>query len=358
MSTPFTSARHNNTLNVTTGYRRAIAVTLSRAGQQVDIEPVDASFTQDARRGMRWDGSIAIADEALLPQTPFDLLAPFGTRAFVRLGLTLSDDSVAYVPYGVYIVSSTRTRTNASNRITDLTLTDLGDVVDKYRFEEPLTIASGTDLAQVVNIVVTSRTGVNPAIANVNRQLGADRTLGLDPETGPWAELLDILQGFGLTAWYNRLGIIEIGSNVVNTDNAAPQDQLIDISADFDTRPPNVMVVRGEPLEEDAVPVQAVAMDTNPVSPTYAGEGPGLSPYGRVTRFFSSHLIETEAQAAQVAADMLAKYVGAGAAWTATRPYDPTRDANDVVSVDGRVVVVDAITIDMQGLTTFNLRQV
>ena len=173
MATRFPSFRHQAALNTPTGYRRYTRVTFSRGGVSRSLEPISGSFTQDARRGGRWDGQLSFAGDDLLPRRPGDLLTPFGTRVEVEIGLELLDGSLSTVPYGTYHVSSSRTRTEADSRVVDLGLVDVSDMVERYRFEEPLTIATGTDLAAMLNTVVTSRTGVNPAVGNTGATLGA-----------------------------------------------------------------------------------------------------------------------------------------------------------------------------------------
>jgi hypothetical protein len=355
MVTRLPSARHQAALNIPTGYRRWLRVTASRGGVTRELEPISGGVTQDARRSGRWDGRMTFAGDDILPRSPADLLAPFGTTITLEVGLELLDGSVSSVPLGVYEVGSATTRTRADERVVDVGLIDLSGRVERYRFEEPLVVASGTDLAQMINVVVTSRVGVNPGVSDTGRTLGTRRVFGLDPEAGPWGEILDVLDSFALTAWYNRTGDIQVGSPDPDPATAYPLDALTAMSASFDSRPPNVVVARGE-TQEGEDPVQAVALDSDPGSPTYAGTGPGTSPYGRVTFYYSSPLITTVAQAQSAANALLAAKVGAGATYTRTRPYDPTVDSGDVVSVGGSALAVDAITVNLTGDTSLQVR--
>jgi hypothetical protein len=356
MATRFPSARHQAALSLPTGYRRWSRFTFSRGGVTRELEPISGSFTQDARRGARWDGRLTFAGDSMLPRRPGDLLTPFGTRVEVELGLELLDGSISSVPYGTYEVASSRTRTQAGERVVDVSLIDVSDRVERYRFETALTVASGTDLATMINTVVLDRTGRNPGVTTVGATLGAARTFGLDVADAPWSEVLDVLDSFSRTAWYDRVGQIQVGSIVPDQDTAYPLDRLTSLSADYDTRPPNVIVARGED-QEDTAPVQAVAIDSDPSSPTYAGTAPGTSPYGRVTQFYASPLIKTEAQALSAANTILAQHIGAGATYTLVRPYDPTISAGDVVSLDGSALAVDAATVDLDGDTTVQVRE-
>lgn len=356
MATLFPSARHQAALNTPTGYRRWSRFTVSRGGVTRELEPVSGWLAQDARRKARWDGRLSFTGDSILPRRPGDLLTPFGTRLEVELGLELLDGSVSTVPYGAYEIASARTRVQADQRVVDVTLIDVSDRVERYRFESPITIPSGTDLATLINTVVTNRTGQNPGVSPVGAALGAARIFGLDPGTAPWSEVLDILSSFSRTAWYDRVGEIQIGSLEPDAATAYPIDQLTSLSADYDDRPPNVIVARGE-APDGTTPVQAVSIDSDPSSPTYAGTGPGTSSYGRVTEFFSSPLLKTVGQAQSAADTILARHVGAGATYTLIRPYDPTITAGDVVNYEGSAHAVDAVAVNLIGDTSLQVRE-
>jgi hypothetical protein len=355
--TIFASARHQAALSVPTGYRRWSRFTFARGGVTQELEPISGSLTQDARRNARWDGRLQFAGDSLLPRRPGDLLTPFGTRLVVELGLELLDGTVATVPYGTYEIASARSRIEADQRVVDVGLIDISDNVERYRFETALTVASGTDLGAMINTVVTNRTGFNPGVTLVGAALGAARVFGLDPATAPWSELLDVLSSFSRTAWYDRVGRIQVATLAPDPATAYPLDLMTSLSADYDTRPPNVIVARGE-AQDGTAPVQAVAIDSDPSSPTYAGTGPGTSPYGRVTEFFSSPLLKTVPQAQAAANTILAQNVGAGATYTLVRPYDPTISAGDVVSLGGATLAVDAVTLDLAGDTSLQVREI
>jgi hypothetical protein len=356
MATTFASARHQAALSTPTGYRRFSRFTFSRSGRTVELEPISGSMTQDARRAGRWDARLTFAGTSLLPTRPSDMLTPFGTRVEAELGLELLDGSVATVPYGTYEIASSKTRTEADQRVVEIGLIDVSDRIERYRFETSLTVAAGTDLGTMINSVVTNRTGINPNVSLVGASLGSARTFGLDSGTAPWSEILDVLNGFSRTAWYDRVGHIQVGTITPDPAGAYPLDLLTSISADYDTRPPNVIVARGE-AQDGTPPVQAVALDTDPSSPTYAGAGPGTSPYGRVTEYFSSPLILSVAQAQAAADTLLNQNIGAAATYTLVRPYDPTITAGDVVAVGGAILIVDAVTVDLTGDTSIQVRE-
>ena len=358
MATTFSSARHQAALGTPTGYRRFSRFTASRGGVTVELEPISGSITQDIRRKARWDGRLSFAGDELVPRSPRDLLTPFGTRITVELGLELLDGTVSTVPYGVFEIASSRTRVEAGQRVVDVGLVDLSDNIDRYELEAPLVVAASTDLATLVNNVVLSRIGVNPGITTAGQTLGEKRTLGMQTGTGPWSELQDILVGYRRTIWYDRVGDLQMTTTTIDPNSAYPIDSNTSLSADFDTRPANVAVVRGENTE-GAAPVYAVAMDTDPSSPTYAGTGPGASPYGRSTTYYTASGMNWAIPgiAPAIASSILSRELGAGASYALTRAYDPTIDGGDVISMDGSIYAVDAVTTDVAGDTSLQVRE-
>lgn len=352
----FPSSRHQAALATPTSYRRRSRFTFSRGGVSVNLEPIGGRLTQDSRRKARWDGTLNFAGNDLIPEQAGDILTPFGTHLEVDLGLELLDGSVSYVPYGTYEVAASRGAIDPGSRTVGVNLIDISDKVERYRLETPLSFPTGTDVNELIDAVITDRTGQSPNLNPMGRTIGAPRVVGLDTATPPWSEIQDILKNYAKIAWYDRVGNMQINAYIPNPDTSYPLDDLTSLVIDFDTRPPNVIVARGE-AQDGASPVQAVAIDSDPSSPTYAGTGPGTSPYGRTTEFFSSPLLRTEAQAQAAAETILAKNLGAGATYTMTRPYDPTITAGDVVSVRGKNFAVDSITVDITGETTARIRE-
>jgi hypothetical protein len=353
----FTSARVQAALSTPTGYRRRFRFTFERGGVSRQLEPIAGSFTQDARRSGRWDGQLTFMGDEFMPERPGDLLTPFGTTLTAEVGLELLDGTTSYLPYGRYDVDTSSAEISADDRSITVRLIDLSDRIDRYRFETPFTVPANTTLSLMVNQVVTNRIGFNPVLNTIPIQLGTRRIFGLETSTGPWEEILEVLDAFSLVAWYRRDGLIAAANPNPATITPYPITTVTSISPDFDSRPPNVIVARGESTDDAVPPVQAVAMDTDPGSPTYAGTGPGTSPYGRKTEYYSSPQIKTVAQAQSAAQAILAANLGAAATYTLTMPFDPTVDAMDVVSFRGDTYVIDAVTLDINGETTCTARK-
>jgi len=357
VSKPFSSARHQAAVTTATGYRRVTRCMFNRNGLSAMLEPVAGSFAQDARRSARWDGRLSFVGTDQFPVRPGDLLTPFGTTCSVELGLELLDGSISTVTYGTYEVAAVQTDTAAGVRTTGVSLIDLSDRVNRYRFERTFTTLGGIWFTRMINDVFINRTGISPNLPPGGEIILNPYTFGLETGTGPWKELLEIAESYGVSIWYDRSGLLQVGSLTPDVEDAYPLTGTVSLSADFDTQPANVWVVRGE-TQDGVAPVQAIAMDTDPGSPTYAGAAPGGSPYGRTTDFFSSSTITTISQAQTVANGLLAQSIGAGSTYTITWPYNPTVDAGDVVSIEGATYAIDSVTVDITGETTAKAREI
>lgn len=369
MATPFTPASMNAMLLTPTAYSRVVQVIASRPtatgliSEDISAYVSGGSVTCDARRSMRWSGSLTLSlpdGSPLMPTFPTDLLTPFGTQISIRVGVERIDGTTATVPLGVMDINSSTVTVSAGSREVSMEVVDVAQRIDLYRFEAPLTVPGG-DLADTINAVIADRTGTNPGLAP-SYQIVQERTFGLEAETGPWAELQSVVSSFGFRLYYDRQGALVMDSP---PPPVGPATYTLvgpaTATGTFDQRPANVAVARGEPPDGQP-PVQGVAMDTNPNSPTWAGNTVGQSPYGRVTAFLASPLIVTQAQADQSAAALRERTSGLAAAWTVTRAFDPTIDPDDVVRIplSGNQVdvLVDSITVNLAGETSLIGRQV
>jgi hypothetical protein len=345
------SSAHNEALDTRTAFEPVVELVASR-GAAVEAVVAASTFTltQDSRRPFRWSGdvTIPISDDALLPSQPGDLFTPFGTQLQANLGVRLADDSESTVAWGRYVVVSSRARITPDGRFVSLPLTDLGQIVADYRFENPYPVPSG-DLADIVTDVIQDRTGNSPSLNPTGITISRQIIFGLSPSVDPWRELYDLVSSYGFVMYYDRDGILQLIAEPV-ADATDPIQIVGPTSVDiaFESRPPNLVVARGEP-SDDTAPVQAVVMDNDPSSPTYAGAAPGSSPYGRITRYFASPVLTTTPEAQAAGSTILARNAAAAATYQVVRPFDPRYDPADpiAVTVGNRtgILQVDAVSI-------------
>lgn len=351
-------------LDARTAYIKTVSVIASRGDVTVAFDVSSGSLVQDARRTLRWNGTLNLPVETdFLPTLPSDLLTPFGTTVDVFLGVESVAGVSASVPFGSYDLDDSRVVLAADSREVAISLVDLGERLARYRFESPFEIPPSTDLADAVNLVVNDRLNLAANLDPTGVTLDRARIFGLDPGLDPAREVVDLVDDFGYRIWFNRVGTLVLDQPPTpDTSLALALAGELTVTGAWVNRPPNVIVMRGE-ASDGTTPIQSVAYDSDPNSPTYAGAVPGESNYGRVTSYHASPLITTQVQADVAARNMLAESAAEGATWEVSKAYDPTIDPDDVIAVNldpdtSLPLVVDSVTVDVSGATSMNCRAI
>lgn len=116
----------------------------------------------------------------------------------------------------------------------------------------------------------------------------------------------------------------------------------------------NVIVANGISTDGERPPVgPGVAMDTDPLSLTYALKTPNEGGFGICPRFHASQFLTTIGQCQVAAEGMLAPYLGLKQQVTFDSLHDPSKEPGDVGIVrtaDGlQRVILDSVTYDLLG---------
>ena len=328
---------------------RHIVLTATRGATTETLVVIDGTLTQDSRTPLRWSAELIVA--APSPIFPADLLTPYGTDVAVEVGIIhpITGALAQVAQWGRYFIDRTNAASVPGYAAVNLHLTDIAQRVAAYRFETPLLCPAGADLATIADQVFLSRLGVVSGLAPTGILLPRDLPMGVTTTTDPWRELVDLFSANGLQLFHDGAGVLQAQPPPVAT--AGTVIGGFDFEVAFEKRPANVIVARGE--QDTGVPVQAVVMDVDPSSPTYAGPGPGTSPYGRVTDYVDSPMIIDATLATQAATARLAEKSGAQV--TITRPFDPGISPGDTVvlatSSAPLLVLVDSISLSVTGDT-------
>lgn len=357
MAAPLPSARHDAALQVPTAYVRDIIASFARGTQGATVVPTAGSVTQDGRTTQRWSGSLTVGLDALQdpPTVPSDLLTPFGTTVDVEMGVILADGSSSRVAVGSFLLTGTRASLSTGARTVELNLGDLSTRIAEHRFERPFTVGAGADLADMVAQVAQDRdpTVDVGSLTPTGAVLGRRAVFGLDAQLDPWAELVSVVKHRGFRLYFDRFGAIVLDQPPATITNLRTVD-VGEVGIDFSERPANVVVARGEPTDGTG-PWYGLWEDDDPSSPTFVG-----GPYGRKTLFYASPLFTSDAEA-QAAADSIGSAIqSAGAAWSVSRPYDPTWDPDDGIQITlpsgvTQRLVVDSVTYDIGGTTSMQV---
>ncbi|MFC0546938.1 DUF5047 domain-containing protein [Kutzneria chonburiensis] len=331
-------------------------------GVLTDLPISGGSVTVASTSQVRRTASVDIADPALWPANPLDILSPLGSELAIEYGVVLPGVGIEWVPLirGV-INSASRTRPVASGQgAVTLVLNDRSSRVADDRLDSPAqTIANATAVSEITRLIQLTL----PSVTVTDRTGSSQVAVTLDIARDKWADGVEKLaDSIGAEVFADPLGNFVIRN----------QPQLTDPSVwTVATGRGGVLVQKDETLTRDLVynrvvasgattdgtaPVWVGVSDLDPNSPTMYG-----GPFGRKPRFYTSPLLTTTAQCQTTAAALLARTKGIQATVTLATITNPGLDAGDVLLVrDGITVeahIIDQVTIplrhtDMQQITT------
>ncbi|WP_257002549.1 DUF5047 domain-containing protein, partial [Streptomyces albidoflavus] len=75
-------------------------------GQVIDVAHTGGSVTVDRGQAIRRTCTVTCPDPALLPRTPADQLATYGSRLLISRGVAYGDGSTELVPLGLFRLDS------------------------------------------------------------------------------------------------------------------------------------------------------------------------------------------------------------------------------------------------------------
>ncbi|MGW6531483.1 DUF5047 domain-containing protein [Streptomyces venezuelae] len=299
-------------------------------GQVVDIEHTGGSVTVDRSQAIRRTCTVTSADVSLIPRTPADMLATYGARLRIARGVEYGDGSTELAPLGVFRLDS------VDGDVTDGPVTlqgkDLSVVVAEDRLTEPYR-ATGTVVGAVAALIQRSIPDADVISQIVDAPIGA-RTF--DTDADPWAGAQEIAAAAGAEVYPNADGVFVI-SQLPDLATATPvwaveaAEGGVYIKADRGMTSANVfngILARGENTEENAPPVQYLATDDDPSSPTFWG-----GPFGRRPKVISSSTLTTVNACAQAATLELAKAKAPNASGDVTSLPNAALEPGDVIRV-------------------------
>lgn len=340
-------------------YHRASCVpyTLDEYDSIVWGEPllvIDGKVEQDPEPPVRRNASFSVAVPALstpeeVKQLGEDLVAG-GTRLRLSWILTLMDGRIFIV--GVGDLRAEEAEWNADRGAIDIRAFDMGSAVADDRFLSPRAMSGGTKrdaaatlLTESVPATVTY-TGVptdslypvtwdserHEAVTELTTALGAWWYWGAyggwtiktvpvptsDPEAADW--------------------VVPSHTGVVSSTGSASREQVY-----------NAVSVTGKTPEGDTDPTpHAVVYDDDPSSPTWWD-----GPFGHRPRFYSSPVLETDAQCESAGESLLSRSRGITRGMKMAVAAHPGLEPGDTISFasgsPSGVFVVDQITLPLDG---------
>jgi uncharacterized protein DUF5047 len=237
------------------------------------------------------------ADGVLTPASARDLLAPTGAEMRIYRGLYLADDTIEYVPMGVFGIVKPEVRSHSDGVVVEVKGFDRVDAIRARQFTDPWTVAAGTLVTTAITDIVQSRLAV---ATRITASTLTTPEVVFDRLSNPWYAVEALAEAAGMKAYFDALGSLVIApaqdeeTGIVYTIGTEVAT-LMNVTRSMDSSETNNgVIVRG--YHPDWVPVRVEIWDEDPTSPTYY-----LGPFGKRPFGYYSELITTEAQAQQVA---------------------------------------------------------
>lgn len=327
------------------------------AGETLEISGGDVEM--DGTAEVRANANILLPGENRWPRTLANDFAPYGNELFIRRGVDLGSE-VLWVPLGYYRIEATE-QADAPKGLIQLTCYDRMKGIRDARLIEPRTYRPDTLVSTVFEDLVGE---VYPEAVIVFDDTSGLETLGREVlvEENRYEALLDLATGLGKILFWDDIGALRIDTAPTTQAiawyvHAGFKGTQLNISRQI-TREGvyNAVVAMGEG-SDDMPSVRAVAVDTNPNSPTFYG-----GRFGKVPRFYSSPFLTTQAQADAAAVELLQRSTGLpysvdfeAVVNPALRPYDPVqvryRDGTFEVHVMERLNIPLDESTPMRGFT-------
>lgn len=330
---------------------------------------VDGSVTLDVTAAVRGRCDLTIADDGnmgLVPTSAADLLAPYGNEIKISRGITYSNGNSELIALGVFRIDDLQVDESGQGLTLRISGQDRAATMQDARFEDPYTVASGTNVATAIQDVISavsaysfSLTATSLTTPQLVANEGDDR----------WAFAQNLAASIGHLLYFDGDGVVRSVPIAAPGSGTAPASQLVEgddgllLSASRRwTRQGtyNRVIVTGENTGQ-GTPVRGVATDDTPTSPTYY-----YGRFGRVPLFVSSQFVSTSGQAQDAAEGMLAQQIGSTQTVSFGTVVNPTLEPNDVARITRARAgidedhVIDSLTIPLsaQGIMTGSTRAV
>lgn len=296
-------------------------------------EVIGGTVNVEATAAVRRRCSVRIVDSTgdLVPTGTADDLYPNGSEIRLYRGVRLSTGD-ELVPLGTFRIGRTKVIDTPGGLVIDVNGYDRARSVQRNRFIDPYSIASGANIGTAIQALITDRLpGTTYNFPTISASTTAAFTF-LEGED-PWRKATEMAESVGASLFFDPLGICTLRpssntADVVASFTEGETATFLDVERDLDDEKTyNAVVATGEAPTSTA-PVRAVAYDANPTSPTYY-----LGPYGLVPFFYSSPFIGTTTQAQDAANARLQKVIGATEAVRISIIPNPALDADDVVQI-------------------------
>lgn len=344
---------------ITGPHEVAVSAVLLDAGDETDLPTVvDGSVTLKANAATRGSCEVSIADDGTLgwiPTSSDSPLAPYGREIRLERGVRYPDGTTELHPLGVFRIEDASVDDTGDQLAVAISGLDRSARIIDAKFEEPYQITAGTNYRDAILATVQAAWPEVPydlaytdyTAPNLPVEEGADR----------WEFCQQMAAIIGMELYFNELGVLTmqpiaqfVTGNAVWEIAEGERGVLVRAGVAWSRQGSfNKSIVTGENLGETDTPARGIAVDDNPLSPTYY-----YGPFGKVPDFFYSAQVKSNEQAADVAAARLARQLGTTKAISfgtvvnpRLKPSQVVRISRERAGIDQEDHVIDSLTIPL-----------
>lgn len=292
------------------------------------------------------------------PVSQSSLITPYGNEIYVERGIDFGNGQREWVGLGYYRIDTPEQSDVPDGAITIAAPDRMQSIVDA-QFLAPRQFAATISRGSLATTLITE---VYP-LATISwddagvRDAPIGRAIIVEQDRAQ--TLMDLVTSVGKIGYWRYDGVfrIETPPDVTGpaswTINAGSNGVLVHLSRSLSRAgAKNAWVATGE-AGDTLPPARGVAVDNNPLSPTYY-----YGPFGPVPGFFSSPLLLNNAQAIEAARTLLKKSIGLPYQIQLSNIVNPALEPYDVIEVQypdvgknrslrSEIHVVDAATIPL-----------
>jgi len=282
------------------------------------------------------------------PGNPSDPGTPYGQEIYVERGVEYGIGTRELVGLGYFRIDRVE-QVRVPDGAIRITASDRMATVRDARPIAPVQFSATASVGSVIDFVVGEAVPNLVTVYDFNAysiMLGTDHVLDDDR----LAFVQDLLAAYGKFGYFDYAGRFQVRSvpDLSATEsvweiNSGARGVLVEMKRTISREAVyNVVVARGEPAG-DFPPVQAIAVDDDPASPTYVG-----GDFGMVPTFYASAFMTTVEQCSAAARAKLAKVIGLPYGVSLGTVPNPALEGWDVVTVSypggGEVHIIDRIS--------------
>lgn len=298
-------------------------------GRVLPVSHTGGSVPVDRGQAIRRTCTVTGCDTSLIPLTPAGQLATYGARLLIRRGVEYGDGTTELVPLGMFRLDEVE-GDPAEGPVT-LTGKDISVIVADDKFVTPYQ-ATGTVVGAVTALITRSIPDAQVISLIVDSPIGPR---AWDADGDPWAACQEIAAAAGAECFVNADGVFVISTlpdllsvtpvwAVEATEGGVYVKGARAMSADGVF---NGVLAKGDSAGAGA-PVQYLAVDTDPGSPTYWD-----GPFGHRPTTYSSSTLTTLAACTAAANVKLKAAKAPNATGDLSSLPNPALEPGDVIRV-------------------------